>query len=60
MQQEIVETATKDVTCDGNVLHSRHPRIYLNMGNQNEIVCPYCSCKFVWKEIEGSHAKSGH
>jgi Uncharacterized protein conserved in bacteria len=27
-----------------------HPKIYLEMGAANEIVCPYCSRRFVLSE----------
>lgn len=56
---DIVETTTPEVVCDGNVKADGHPRIYLNMGEKTEIVCPYCSRKFILNQ-KGNHAKSSH
>lgn len=41
-KQEIVETNQKRVACDGPEF-SKHPRVYLTMGDDNTVVCPYCS-----------------
>ena len=42
------------VGCDGadndNSGESGHPLIYLNMGNEGQVICPYCSRKFVLVE----------
>ena len=43
---EVVYTDKKEVACNGGVLG--HPRIYLNMEDKGEVVCPYCSKKFVF------------
>ncbi len=29
-------------SCDGGSLSSKHPLIFLNLGNNNNISCPYC------------------
>lgn len=42
----------KYVKCDGISNNTiGHPLIYLNMGNNDEIICPYCSRQFVYKLI---------
>ena len=35
------------VNCDGGVGSSGHPNVYLNIGVENQIVCPYCSRVFI-------------
>ena len=40
---------TKQVYCDGGEGAMGHPRIYLNMGVKEEVVCPYCNKKFIFK-----------
>lgn len=39
---EIIESHEKEVSCDGPEF-SKHPRVYLNMGKEVYVVCPYCS-----------------
>jgi uncharacterized Zn-finger protein len=46
---EVVETNSKEVHCEGNAAGVGHPRVYLNMGEHDEVICPYCSKKFVYK-----------
>ncbi|MGB0935475.1 MAG: zinc-finger domain-containing protein [Alphaproteobacteria bacterium] len=38
---------TNRVSCEGNGPETGHPRIYLNLGPDGQIVCPYCSKTFV-------------
>ncbi len=47
---EIEYSEDKEVTCDGSAQGVGHPLVYLNMGEKNEITCPYCSKNFVFKE----------
>lgn len=53
-EAEVVETDV--VACDGNGAGFGHPRVYLTFGSQREIVCPYCSRRYVLAE----GAKRGH
>ena len=48
---ETVESDNPEVSCDGGGALG-HPRVYLNMGDAREIVCPYCDRKFILKENE--------
>ena len=48
---ETVESDSAQVSCDGGGALG-HPRVYLNMGDEREIVCPYCDRKFVLRENE--------
>ena len=39
---EILETNSKTVVCDGGGGALGHPRVFLQIGQENEIECPYC------------------
>lgn len=45
-----VYVATKKVSCNGIKIEScaeeGHPLVYLDMGNNDSVVCPYCSRLF--------------
>ena len=36
----------KAFACIGNTPPHDHPHIYLEMGEDNEILCPYCATRF--------------
>ena len=38
--------SSKKVSCDGGGGALGHPKVYLEMGDENEIICPYCSKLF--------------
>ena len=38
------------VSCDGSGGALGHPAVYLHIGDENEIICPYCSRRFVLTE----------
>ncbi len=46
---EIVETDKTRVTCNGGGGALGHPNVYLEMGEETEVQCPYCSRLFVLK-----------
>lgn len=46
---EIVRTKGLRVACDGGT--AGHPQVWLNLGDDERVVCPYCSRIFV---LEGS------
>lgn len=46
---ETVTVSTKKVACDGINKDSGHPRVYLNMGADDFVDCPYCSCRYVYQ-----------
>ena len=48
---ERIEVETATVGCDGGALG--HPMVYLQIGADGEIVCPYCSRRFVLAEGAG-------
>ncbi len=47
MQNEPMETKDTVVSCDGGGGVLGHPLIYLNLGTEEKVVCPYCSKCFV-------------
>lgn len=40
----------RSISCDGDDAELGHPKIYLEIGLENQIVCPYCSKVFIYKE----------
>ena len=46
---EVIEVDKRRVACDGGGGTLGHPKIYLEMGAANEVVCPYCSRRFILK-----------
>lgn len=47
---ESLYIATKRFECMGASAPHDHPHIYLEMGDSDEIVCPYCSTKYIYKK----------
>ncbi len=43
---EIIISDQRQVSCDGSKQSDGHPRVYLQIGAENTVSCPYCSCKF--------------
>jgi uncharacterized Zn-finger protein len=39
----VVEIGAKEFMCIGAKPPFDHPHVYLDMGSDNEIICPYCS-----------------
>jgi len=52
---ETVEVDEAMVSCDGGKLG--HPKVYLSLGEDGTVDCPYCDRRFVLKAGTG---KSGH
>ena len=55
---ETIETDRETVACDGGDGPLGHPRVYLNIGAQGWIECPYCSRRHVL--TAGRSAQSAH
>ena len=54
MQDETIEVEQMTVSCDGGGGALGHPNVYLHL----DVVCPYCSRRFVLKEgaaVAASH-----
>lgn len=43
-----IEVGSKKFMCVGALPPFDHPHVYLDMGDDNEIVCPYCSTLYVY------------
>ncbi len=39
----VIEIGVREFMCCGASAPFDHPHVYLDMGEENEIVCPYCS-----------------
>src|SRR5258706_9601361 len=46
---EIVEVEDTKVSCEGVGGALGHPKVYLEMGDENFVECPYCDRRFVLK-----------
>lgn len=54
IETEIV--AESRVACNGGGGPSGHPKVYLTMGAEGHVDCPYCGKRFVLKEGAAVHA----
>lgn len=54
---EIIRVTSTRVACNGGGGALGHPQVWLNLGGDGLIMCPYCSRQFV---LEGSAADNGH
>ena len=53
---ETVKVTTKRVACDGDEGALGHPRIYLNLGADGKVECPYCDRLFILEgDVEDDH-----
>jgi uncharacterized Zn-finger protein len=41
-----IRIGAREFNCIGTSPPHDHPHVYLNMGNQDTILCPYCSTRF--------------
>jgi uncharacterized Zn-finger protein len=46
---EIIEVEDATVACDGGGGALGHPRVFLNLGADGRVDCPYCDRQFVRK-----------
>ena len=53
-----IEVNTSTVGCDGGGGDMGHPMVYLKIGDEGGIVCPYCSRHFVL--ADDAPAAAGH
>lgn len=51
---DVLHVKSKKVSCDGGVESSKHPLVYLNMGEKDFVVCPYCSKYFSLNDSKNS------
>jgi uncharacterized Zn-finger protein len=50
MKEKIEYVTQRTVSCNGDSDIDGHPKVYLEIDQTNEVICPYCSKKFVYKE----------
>jgi len=55
---ETIEVESSRIACDGDVETSSHPRVYLEITAEGDVVCPYCSKRYVL--AEGAADQGGH
>ena len=55
---EIIKVEQQRVGCDGGGGALGHPLVYLNLGVEGHIECPYCSRRYELKE--GAVVGHGH
>ncbi|MEC7592436.1 MAG: zinc-finger domain-containing protein [Pseudomonadota bacterium] len=53
---EIIEVDRTSVACDGGAGPLGHPRVFLHMGEDDSVTCPYCSRHFVLRKQTSDHA----
>lgn len=56
--EDTVIVEQSSVSCDGGGGPLGHPRVYLEMDDNGEVACPYCSR--VFKLAEGAAQAAGH
>ncbi len=52
---EIEEVEKTRIACDGGEGPLGHPRVWLNIGEEGFVECPYCDKRFVLKPGAGGH-----
>jgi uncharacterized Zn-finger protein len=52
----VIEIGTKEFMCVGATPPFDHPHVFLDMGEDNEIICPYCSTLYRLDPSLNSHA----
>ena len=50
---ETFEVNTRSVACDGGP--AGHPKVYLQIGDEGFVDCPYCDRRFVFKGGADAH-----
>lgn len=48
-----IEIGVKEFECIGAKAPFDHPHIYLDMGQDNQIICPYCSTLYIHNDKLG-------
>ena len=47
MVTETIHVTEERIACDGGGGPLGHPRVWLTLGTDGEIICPYCSRRYV-------------
>jgi len=43
-----IEIGSKEFQCIGALPPFDHPHVFIDMGKENDVVCPYCSTHYVF------------
>lgn len=43
-----IEVGSKEFQCIGALPPFDHPHVYIDMGKETDIVCPYCSTHYIY------------
>jgi len=57
---EVIEVEETRVACDGGGGALGHPKVYLEMGDEGFVECPYCDRRYVLKAGSDGHGAGGH
>src|SRR5260221_14431966 len=58
---EVITVDTDRVACDGGGGALGHPKVYLNLGKEGRIECPYCSRLYVLRKgAQGGTGAGAH
>ena len=49
-----IKIGVREFMCVGSSAPHDHPHVFLDMGEDNEKVCPYCSTLFIYDEALGA------
>jgi uncharacterized Zn-finger protein len=52
----VIEIGAKEFQCVGETPPFDHPHVFLDMGEADEIICPYCSTLYRYDASLGSHS----
>lgn len=52
----VIEVGAKEFMCVGEKPPFDHPHVFIDMGEETEIVCPYCSTLFRFNPRLNPHA----
>ena len=52
---EVIVVTTKKIACDGGGGALGHPKVFLEMGDEHFVECPYCDKRFTLKPGAGHH-----
>lgn len=51
----VIEIGAREFMCVGATPPFDHPHVFLDMGGDNEIICPYCSTLYRFDAALGGH-----
>ena len=52
---EVIEIGAKEFMCVGATAPLDHPLVFLDTGDENEIICPYCSTLYRYDATLSAH-----